>query len=296
MRKESLNMPANAMLLGLACGLALGQAADPRLTFEVASVKPAAPQPNGRTGTRGGPGTSDPGRIAYTNVTLKLVLNLAYDVQSDQISGPAWLDSARYDITATLPPGAGKEQFKVMLQNLAAERFQLGFHREKKDFVVWELGVAKNGPKLTASVPNRGPAPAAPAAGRGRTDRDGFPLPPPHQTAQGSANGVARMAGNQITMAALAQFLKFPMAFVDGGPGTTSFSSGRVVDKTGLPGEYDVRLEYEWPGPPPPGADPDGAPSIFTALQQQLGLKLDRTKAPLDVLVIDHAEKVPVEN
>ena len=213
-----------AMLTALASGLAHGQAAESQLAFEAASVRAAAAQANGRASMRGGPGSPDPGRIAYTNVTLKLVLDAAYDVQDDQVSGPAWLDSARFDITATLPKDTTREQFRMMLQNLIAGRFQLTLHREKKDFVVWELGVAKNGPKLKPSVPGGEPVATQAGGGRGPADRNGFPLPPPHQTAQTANGGVARMRGNQITMAQLAQFLKFPMAFVAGGPGTMSRS------------------------------------------------------------------------
>jgi uncharacterized protein (TIGR03435 family) len=284
------------VILLTACGLALGQAARTNLEFEAASVRVAAPRVNGMSGMHGGPGTPDPGRIDYTNVSLKGLVASAYGVQTDQVSGPAWLDSARYDITATLSAGTTREQFLEMLQNLLADRFQLTLHREKKDFVVWELGVAKNGPKLKPGAPSGDAAAASPAGGRGPSDANGFPLPPAHQTAQRAVNGVAKMAGNQVTMAQVAQFLQLPMAFVAGGPGTMSLAAGRVVDKTGLSGEYSMTLEYEWPGQAPPGADPDGAPAILAALQQQLGLKLDQTKQLLDVLFIDRAEKTPTEN
>jgi uncharacterized protein (TIGR03435 family) len=293
-------------LLAFSSGFALAQS---ELTFEVASVKPASPQANGSVGMRGGPGSRDPGRIAYTNVSLINVLVNAYDVLSDQISGPNWLDSSRYDIDAKIPADTTREQFRVMLQNLLAERFHLGLHREKKDFPVYELVVAKGGPKLKRSVPDRdGSTPLPAPNGRGgATDHNGFPLAGPHSTAQQSVNGVAKMAGNQITMATLAQFLKFPMGFLVGN-NSIGMSNARVVDKTGLDGEYDITLEYEWPGQivaPAPGrgggpADPpqaaEPAPDLFTALQQQLGLRLERTKEPFDVLVIDHLDKTPTEN
>jgi len=298
-------LAANAGLLVFSSVFGFGQS---NLTFEVASVKPAAPQANGMVAMMGGPGSPDPERIAYTNVSLKNVLVNAYDVLSDQISGPAWLDSSRYDIDAKLAAGTSKEQFRVMLQNLLAERFQLTLHREKKDFPVYELVVTKNGPRFKRSVAGQD-APAAKAApgGRGPTDANGFPVPPPHQTAQMPTNGIARMAGNQITMATFAQFLKFPVSFLEGsGAGGLMSLNARVVDRTGLDGEFDVRLEYQWPGqvakPAPGPAGPplddaaDPAPILFTALQQQLGLKLEKTKDSFDVLVIDHAEKTPTEN
>ena len=284
--------------------------AQSNLTFEVASVKPAAPQANGSVGMRGGPGSRDPGRIAYTNVTLKNVLVNAYDVLSDQISGPNWLDSSRYDIDAKIPADTTREQFRVMLQNLLAERFHLRLHREKKDFPVYELVVAKGGPKLKRSTADRD-SPTPPPASNGRggaTDPKGFPLPGPHSTAQTSNNGVANMSGNQITMIQLAQFLKFPMGFLIGNNNTIGMSNARVVDKTGLDGEYDVTLEYEWPGqvvapaPGTPGGPADltqaaePAPVLFTALQQQLGLRLEQTKEPFEILIIDYADKTPTEN
>jgi uncharacterized protein (TIGR03435 family) len=96
----------------------------------------------------GGPGTKDPGRITYNGVTLKMLLKRAYDISPDQISGPDWLDSERYDIVAKVPPGTTPEQFRLMLQNLLAERFELRQHRETKTLPVYLLTVANNGPKL----------------------------------------------------------------------------------------------------------------------------------------------------
>jgi uncharacterized protein (TIGR03435 family) len=280
-----------ALAITIACsagGLALAQ------EFEVASIRPAA-QSN-RIVVRGGPESPDPERLTYTNVTVKIVMANAYNVESDQISGPGWLETARFDIQAKIPAGATKEQFRVMLANLLTQRFHLAFHREKKDFVVYELRVAKDGPKL-----QEGAAPAVdakPEGGRGGlVDAKGFPAPPPHQTAQTQTNGVARMAGNQITMAAFANFLRFPMSFVEGTSGPAVLGTTRVADKTELTGEYHFTVEYEWPGPRPPDADPgDNAATIFNALEQQLGLRLERTKTPLDVLVIDSVDKTPTEN
>src|ERR1700681_1519458 len=108
----------------LTCCLAYGQTVDKSLTFDAASVKPASPPvPDGRgrimmMGPTGGPGTKDPGRIRYPNMSLKNLLMNAYDVKNFQIAGPAWLDTERFDIPATMPPDTTKEQFRVMLQNL----------------------------------------------------------------------------------------------------------------------------------------------------------------------------------
>src|SRR5438477_5528333 len=113
--------------IGLIGCAALAQNRDKSLTFDAASVKPAQPPtPDGQgrimmRGPSGGPGSKDPGRISYPFMSLKNLLMTAYDVKNYQITGPAWLDTERFDITATMPPDTTKEQFRVMLQNLLAD-------------------------------------------------------------------------------------------------------------------------------------------------------------------------------
>src|SRR6185312_4345924 len=167
---------------------AQGQTADKSLTFEVASVKPAAPpSANGRgmimfRAPSGGPGTKDPGRINYPFISLKNLLMNAYDVKNYQITGPGWLDTERFDINATMPPETTKEQFRVMLQNLLAERFKVAIHRESKELPAYVLTVGKGGPKMKESDPVATaadgdpslpppPPPSPPAMGP-----DGFPM------------------------------------------------------------------------------------------------------------------------
>jgi uncharacterized protein (TIGR03435 family) len=284
----------------------------------VASVKPAAPIIGNRIAVmlRGGPGTPDPGQITYSNVTVKNVLTAGYGVKSFQISGPGWLDSERYDIVAKVPRGATKAEFMVMLQNLLAERFKLTLHREKKDLPMYALVVGKNGPKLKESVddPKAGGAavdgPPLPP-GKLPMGKDGFPVLPPGVGGRGGTsmvlmNGNARMTANGQTMAGLAEMLSNQLDLP-------------VVDMTGLTGKYDytlyfapeglagMRLPGGLPPPPPPGEagggmpaanapDAQSNPNLFTALQEQLGLKLEQRKGPVDLLVIDHLEKAPIEN
>src|SRR5579872_4130735 len=133
-------------------GLAQSPATQPR--FEVASVKPAAP--GGRSFSMdGGPlppgpfnqAAHDPGRITWTNVWLKRVLQVAYDFPADRISGPEWLDADRYNIVAIIPAGTSVDDFKLMVQSLLAERFRLALHRETKERSGFGLELAKNGPK-----------------------------------------------------------------------------------------------------------------------------------------------------
>jgi uncharacterized protein (TIGR03435 family) len=299
---------------------AWAQTAENSPAFEVASVKPAAPIVGNRimVGMRGGPGTPDPGQITYNNVTVKGVLTTAYGVKGFQISGPGWLDSERYDIVAKLPRGSTKEQLMVMLQNLLAERFKLTLHREKKDLPMYALVVGKNGPKLKESVEDAAPKgggtaddPAG-AMGPPTVDRDGFPVLPPAaagRTAVSLAlmNGNVRMTASKQPMSGLAEDLSRQLDLP-------------VVDMTGLTGKYDFTLYFSpeglagmrLPGGLPPNAPPPGeggpgtpmagapdaqsSPNLFTALQEQLGLKLEQRKGPVELLVIDHLEKAPIEN
>jgi uncharacterized protein (TIGR03435 family) len=327
-------------LLAMALGFAEAQTEEAP-AFEVASIKQAAPQPAGmlRVMMRGGPGSPDPGQVTYTNVTLKNVLMNAYDVKGYQIQGPGWLDSERYDIMAKVPKGATKEQFRLMLQNLVAERFKVALHRETKEMPVYSLVVGKNGPKMKESVedpapkdgagPEGGPAGAGPGyaprpleghepvvSGRIPLGKDGMPqLPPgaPKGTMMMMMNGGRfRMNASGQTTAGLVNMLANQL----GRP---------VIDNTGLTGKYDFTLDFApeeggrmpgpmgaMPMPAPSHAGEGGAgggggalastpeaqtgPSLFTAVQEQLGLKLEQKKGPVELLVIDRAEKVPTEN
>src|ERR1700722_14167194 len=138
----------------IAC-VALEQSADSP-AFEVAFVKRSAPVTPGRGvffgPARGGPGTSDPGQITWSYATLKGMLMTAYDVKNYQVTGPAWLDTERYEIAAKVAEGATKEQVRAMWRNLIAERFRVTLHHESKEFQVEELVIAKGGSKLKEST------------------------------------------------------------------------------------------------------------------------------------------------
>jgi uncharacterized protein (TIGR03435 family) len=304
-------------------------------SFEVATIKPAAPPASSmgagggmkfaiRMGAQGGPGTSDPGQITYSNLPVRNLLVNAYGVKTYQISGPAWIDTERFDIVAKVPKGASKDDVKLMLQNLLAERFKLTLHREKKELPMYALVVGKNGSKMKESPPDdpdpkeaSGPQDAAAAAANEqkakqalenglRNMKDGMP-PPPGLAGRGTSMmmmpGRARMSSQKETMAQFSEWLANQL-------------DRPVVDQTGLTANYGVTLEYapESAGgrgpmgmalPPlpsggeggmPPEADSQAAPSLFTALQEQLGLKLEQKKGPVDLLVVDHLEKTPTEN
>jgi len=287
------------------------QAGDSNITFEAASVKPAGPfVPGEMGGMRGGPGTGDPGRITIPRATLSELLARAYDVWLDQISGPAWLNDRSaypYRIDATLPPDTTREQFRLMLQNLLAERFHLRLHHETKTRPGYELMVASGGPKLQEWVPA-----ANAAAGKPGVDGNGFPRLPPGASVsfvipKGGGAVPIRMAHRE-TMATFCRGLGADINMSNGTP--LGGPQARVVDRTGLTGTYEFTLEFAgsmgmMPSAPASGepgvplaSDPtEGVPDIFTAVQKQLGLKLVKVKdVPVDILIVDNADKVPTEN
>ena len=288
--------------------VAVSQAQSP-LRFEVGSVRPAGSTPpytpiQAAGEITGGPGTGDPTRMTFTWVVMRRLLMTAFALPLDQISGSDWVmgPDARFDISANVPPGATKEQANEMLLNLLKERFHLTYHSEKKGFDAYSLVVAKGGPKLKETAPADGPLPDAPQPGTFATaaslDREGFPqLPAGRSDIQGRGeNGVMRQAFRMATLQQLANNLQFTL------------KGSRIVDKTGLTGPYDFHLEYSNAGlrgplgrilaaPSPGDADqPAAAPDLFTALEKQLGLKLEKSKTQLDVIVIDHMDKTPTEN
>jgi uncharacterized protein (TIGR03435 family) len=196
----------------------------------------------------------------------------AYGVSIDQISAPAWMDTARFNVNANVPKGATREQFREMLQNLLEERFHLTAHHEKKNFMVYEMTIAKAGLKMKPSA--KDPTAVPPEYGL-----DGIIVL--HRVIK---DGVTTIDMPQMTLADIVKALKR--------------LGVRVVDKTGLTGRYDFDLIYE-----PSGgrslqelqADP-ATPDFLSAVEKQLGLHLQKVSAPLDFVVVDHADKVPTPN
>jgi uncharacterized protein (TIGR03435 family) len=256
----------------------------------------------------GGPGTKDPGRIRYSNLSLKWLLVTAYGVNDFQIEGPAWMETERFEIDATMPADTTKEQLLEMLRNLLAERFKIAMHRETKDAPAYTLVVVKTGLKMVvalpaATLPEGGPSAAA-SPREFERDRDGFPqLPPggPPNLLQFVVANRARLQGRLQTM----DDLTARLAYLLGHP---------VANGTGLTGKYDFTLTFATagtalanaPGPPlpplpggettPTASEQEPAPGLLSAVQSQLGLKLDAKKAPLEFIVIDHAERTPLAN
>lgn len=272
------------------------------LSFEAASLKPTqSEEKDGRVMRRlaGGPGSSDPGRFTYSNVTLKLMLEMAYNLKEFQVTGPDWIDNIGFDLIATMPPGTTTEQAAQMMQTLLAERFKLEFHRETRQMPMFALVVGKGGSKMKEVDAPTAPLPDTPPDGRAslqaRTTGPGIRV-------MLSPNGM-RLAG-YITMAQLADQL-------------TRRVARPVLDQTELTKTYDVDITWMPDdrdgasmkmaamagagGPGGPGGDgphggADPAPTLAQALEEKLGLKLEARKSSAEMFIIDRAEKAPVEN
>lgn len=255
----------------------------PAPSFEVASIKP------NHSGTEFLKFMFAPDGFSCSGLPVKMLIAFAYNMKEFQISGgPGWIDSDRYDIEAKmdestiaalkkLPPEQAVEQRRQMVQSLLAERFNLKVSHSSKELPIYALVVAKNGPKLkkTADLPaGPGPGPGGPGPksmmrfGMGELTATAAPM-------SLLADQIARQVGR------------------------------KVVDKTGLEGRYEFTLHWTpdqqglaagpADSPGPAAAADSSAPSIFTALQEQLGLKLESQKGPVETLIIESVEK-PSEN
>jgi uncharacterized protein (TIGR03435 family) len=273
---------ATALLLGALPVTAAPQAERPTQTKAPAPAQPdAAPafdaisiKPN-RSGEQGGSSRAQPGRYVGVNVTLMRLVRLAYRPIEEFDGGPDWKDRDHFDIEAVASGNPGQPQMLAMLRSLLADRFKLLAHIETRPLPVYELSLARPdgrlGPSLArvaASCPPPGSPPQTPGPNEAANQpvRCGFRL----------LDGVLSGAG---TLANLASEL--------------SVAGRRVVDRSSLEGVY--RIELRWSPESAAPAAPDAPPEIFTALREQLGLKLQPATAPIDVAVIDRAER-PAEN
>lgn len=285
-------------MVALGWGTAAAQDAQKRLVFEVASVRPAGTQGGRGSGLVGGPGSASPDRMTHTRVTIERLLRDAYGVDFDQIQGPDWLFDERYDVVANVPPGTTKEQVPIMLQHLLEDRFGLKLHHVTRDFPVYELTLGKGGARLKENVqPNLQPLRLG--GSQLPTDQDGFPVLPPGTSGMPSVtmNGLTRVTAQAQPLELLLFQLRAQLGHTTS---ANTFAMGRVLDRTGLTGNYDFKLTYSGDmrigGALSLPSDPSAGPSFVEALEQQLGLRLTKSMAPLDVLVIDHVDRIPTEN
>jgi uncharacterized protein (TIGR03435 family) len=239
---------------------------EPKLAFEVASIKPGN-SGDERSGFYLQPG----GRLTASNVSLKRLISYAYDVRDHQIAkGPTWLDVDAFTVEAKpdsaftlprgpLPPGppspAQSAPSRRMMQSLLADRFQLAVHRESRELPVFELALAKGGSKLKSAAARQGLPDGLLHGGRGQVEGIAVPM--------------------------------WVVTFM-----LTQEVGRSVIDKTGLGGHYDFELKWtpETARRESPDALPE-LPSLFTALQEQLGLRLESAKGPVEIIVVDRAEK-----
>ncbi len=298
------------------------QAAPGHLAFDVASVRPAAPMDQAtilaglRAGRRPGWTRIEADRATFTYTTLKDLIAYAYKVRPYQVTGPEFLVNTRFDIAAKLPDGATRDDVPAMMQALLVERLKLAAHLETKEHPVIGLMVAKSGEKLKESPPAAAvPDDAELKPGETKVDSIDGPVRLLRNSdgsttynlgAYGSftlkidpQNGTMRMDGVGMTMRGLANML----STLGGGNGL------QVVDMTGLKGTYEFTVEFslmdlvqslrdqgvEIPGGGPPPSDPTGNSTIAEALVRQ-GLKLEKTKAMVQQLIVDHVEKTATEN
>ena len=263
----------------LAAVVATGQDTHPQ--FEVASIKAHA----------GSAGPiklvlNFPERFSAENVWVKLLIRIAWDVRDFQIVGaPSWVNSDRFDIEAVSNGKTSPAEKRQMLRSLLEERFQVKLHRETRQMPVYELIPAKGGPKMHEPTEGSCVQPDPNTALR--------PLAPGQEPTLYCGNlrsGARQIEGSAIQMSSFTVWL-------------SDVLQRPVVDRTGFTGTFNVNLKWSddqvnlnsaAPATQPVDID-SGAPSIFTALREQLGLRLESTKGPVEVLVIDHAEP-PTQN
>jgi uncharacterized protein (TIGR03435 family) len=252
-----LILGASLFVVGCCCGY--GQSTDSKLSFEVAVVKPAS-DPGGFRMMR-----EYPGRIEYKNLGLASLVGTAYSVRDNHVIVPDSLKKELYDIVAKAPANSKRADLWLMLQTLLTERFHLTFHRETRDLPVYVLLVGNKGSRLQQVETSSRPVITRSPAGQ-------------------------RLAG-KLSLWELTGSLRLDR---------------EVVDKTGLVGYFNITLEWTpddlQPGRPDAGDSANAGstvvpfPSAATALEEQLGLKLEPRKNPTEVIVVDHAEKIPIEN
>ena len=237
--------------------------------FEVTSIRP------NRSGELQGAVFFQPGRFVAKNATVKMLIAYAYAVKDFQISGgPSWIDSERFDITAKedesvsvrrqkLPWNQYREQLGMMVQAMLADRFHLRVVHQPKEASILALVTVPGGSKLVPSARDSNEADF-----RGRR---------------------GQLTATGISVAQLADSLSW----------MPEVGSRKVVDQTGIEGKFDLTLRWSWEQSPEAGGPPEtvypDAPSMFNAVQEQLGLKLQATKGPLDYLVVQEVER-PSEN
>lgn len=276
-----MNITLSAIALFF-CGLAAAQTPAP--TFEVASIKPAAPMQAGRMMVRM---STDQGRVTYTNVSLRNILTVAFRIKEHQLTAPDWVNSSRFDVNAKIPEGVTEKQVPEMLQALLVERFHLQFHKDDKIGPVYALIQSKGGIKI---------AKADPATSEQKGNRMMMTDKGRRMTGNFTMETFAGMLSNMMDRPVIDMTESKEIYAIDleWSPDETE-NMGKMGMAIGL---RPMRPEGAGAGPvgaPPEGAPKGDAPNLFGALQN-VGLKLDPRKAPMTMYVIDSLDKTPTEN
>jgi len=268
----------SAICLALICSsIAVAQEKPAKPTFEVAIIRPSDPNPS-NTVLVGM--SADPSIVRYRNLTLRDAIRGAYKVRDFQIVAPDWLSTARFEIDAKLPAGANTDQIPEMFQSLLEERFGLTWRHESKEMQVYALLPGKDGPKLKEAEKQKDDQPLA-------MGTDGKPRP------------MVMFGGSSLAVTITAPSASL-LTFV----GVASrFTSRPLVDETGVEGQYDFKLTFtpevstglmQAPLDNPDAAN-DPTPPLSDALKQ-FGLRIEPRKGPVEMFVVTHIEKTPVEN
>jgi uncharacterized protein (TIGR03435 family) len=198
------------------------------------------------------------GQIVFTNQTLKRLIERAYGVKPFQVTGPGWMETVSFDIAAKYPPNTTNDDRSLMLRTLLEDRFKLAVHRESKEMPGYALVVVKRGFKLK-------------------------PVEPGGSDTNSKGGRVRTLTAKKTSMAQLADFVARTLGEI-------------VVDKTGIDGVYDFELRWANDDQTSKDSDADGTPTLFTALQETLGLRLQPQKVRVEIVVVDHVERAPTEN
>jgi uncharacterized protein (TIGR03435 family) len=256
LNRPKVMQPACLAILAALVALVSAQPARPQDTR--AAYEVASIKPN-NSGSGGSSTDGSKGQIVFINQSLKRLIERAYSAMPFQVYGPGWMADLRFDITAKYPPDMNKDDRPIMLRTLLEDRFKLAVHHETKDMPGYALVVAKGG----------------------------FKLKPVEKT---GSSGTSNNGGRVRTLTAT------KCSMVDLADDVARSLGQMVVDRTGLEGVYDFELRFINDDLSSNASDVDGVPSLFTALRDTLGLRLQPEKVPVDIIVVDHLERVPTDN